>query len=176
MFLGVIYLCWGCCVTQMSEDVNADGGPVEHMSHEPLGYVSGVFKNSQFNWPTVDKEGYAMVATFQRLEYLLWRGVSLFCDYCNLAYIFNLEEFKGMVVSKTTSQRLEHWRTYLGQYRLTIVHIPFADNNWGGLLSRLRPKQGVTTPVRATAVFVNRSFYTLPTKQSIWETQALLLE
>lgn len=43
-------------------------------------------------------------------------------------------------LSKATSQRLEHWRTFLGQYKFTIVHIPAADNNWGDLLSYLLPK------------------------------------
>lgn len=80
-------------------------------------------------------------------------------------------------MSKAASQRLKHWRTFLRQYRFTIVHIPGAENNWGDLLSRFRPKQPATMPLRATAVFSDRSTdYPWPTKQTIRETQAMLLD
>ena len=45
---------------------------LENMSHGPLGFLSGSFKGSQLRWATVDKEGFATVNTFRRLEYLLW--------------------------------------------------------------------------------------------------------
>ena len=35
------------------------------MSHEPLAFLSGSFKGSQLRWVTVDKEGLAIVNTFQ---------------------------------------------------------------------------------------------------------------
>ena len=175
MFPDASDLFWGCCVTQVCDEVYARGGPIAEMRHEPLGFVSGAFKGAQLNWPTVDKEGYAIVATFQRLEYLLWQGVHIFCDHRNLAYIFNPEACRG-AVPKAASQRLEHWRTFLGQYRFTVVHIPGVENNWGDLLSRMRPKQPVTS-LRATAVYFDRSMdHPLPTKQAIRETQAVLLD
>ena len=40
-------------------------------SLEPLAFLSGSFKGSQLRWATVDKEGFAIVNTFRRLEYLL---------------------------------------------------------------------------------------------------------
>ena len=51
------------------------GVPVEDMTHEPLGFLRGIFKGSQQRWAMVDEEGFAMVSTFKRLEYLLWNGV-----------------------------------------------------------------------------------------------------
>lgn len=45
------------------------------MGHESLGFVSEAFKGTQLNWPTADKEDYAIVTTFQRLEYMLLRAV-----------------------------------------------------------------------------------------------------
>ena len=33
---------------------------------------------SELRWPTVDKEAFAVVSTFKRLDYLLWNGVDIF--------------------------------------------------------------------------------------------------
>lgn len=62
----------GWSVTQACARGHEHGGPVRWMRHEPLGLVSGAFKGAQLNWPTVSKEGNVIVATFHRLEYLLW--------------------------------------------------------------------------------------------------------
>ena len=61
------------------------------MSHEPLGFLSGPFRGSQQRWATLDKEGLTIVSTFHRLEYLLWGGMRIYTDHCNLAYIFEPE-------------------------------------------------------------------------------------
>lgn len=142
------------------------------MHHEPLGVVSGAFKGAQLNWPTVNKEFYALLATFQQLGYPRWQGVQFFCNH----RIFNPETCRG-AVSKAESQRLEHWLTFLGQYRCTIVHIPVTESNWSDILLRFRTKQSVHMPLRVTAVFFDRSAdHPLPTKQVIRETQAVLLD
>ena len=46
------------------------GVPVEDVTHEPLGFLSGTFRGLQHRWVTMDKEGFAMVSTFKWLEYL----------------------------------------------------------------------------------------------------------
>ena len=60
---------------------------VEDMTHESLGFLSGTFKGSQQRCATVDKEDFAVMSTFKRLEYLLWNGVHIYTDHRNLAYI-----------------------------------------------------------------------------------------
>ena len=49
------------------------------------------FKESQMRWATIDKEGFAIVSTFRRLEHFLWNGVHIFTDHRNLAYILTLK-------------------------------------------------------------------------------------
>ena len=66
---------WGSFLTQVPQVEFDTGVPVEDMSHEPLGFLSGTFRGSQLRWATVDKGGFAIVSTFRRLEYLLWGGV-----------------------------------------------------------------------------------------------------
>ena len=91
------------------------GVPVEDMTHEPLGLISATFKGLQQRWVTADKEGFAMVNTFKRLEYLSWNGVHIYTDYRNLGYIFDPEAWVSSV-AKTTAQRLDQWKAVLGQY------------------------------------------------------------
>ena len=60
---------WGSFFTQVPEEEFRSGVALENMSHEPLAFLSGSFKGSQLRWATVDKEGFAIVNTFRRLEY-----------------------------------------------------------------------------------------------------------
>ena len=126
---------WGSFLTQVPEEEFRSGVALENMSHEPLAFLSGSFKGSQLRWATVDKEGFAIVNTFRRLEYLLWGGVHIFTDHRNLTYIFNPEACVTSV-TKAMAQRLENWKAVLGQYRYAIEHIPGERNCWGDLLSR----------------------------------------
>ena len=141
---------WGSFVTQVPDAEMNSLVPVEDMSHEPLAFLSGSFKGSQMRWATIDKEGFAIVSTFRRLEHLLWDGVHIFTDHRNLAYIFNPDACVSSV-SKALAQRLEGWKGVLGQYRYTIRHIPGDRNAWGDLLSRWVNVPAM--PVRAVAVF-----------------------
>ena len=113
---------WGSFLTQVPQEELDRGVSVEDITHEPLGFLSGTFKGSQQRWATVDKEGFAVVSTFKRLEYLLWNGVHIYTDHRNLAYIFYPEACVWSV-AKTTAQRLDQWKAVLGQYDYTIVHI-----------------------------------------------------
>ena len=61
---------WGIFLTQVPQEELDRGVSVEDMTHEPLGSLSGTFKGSQQRWATVDIEGFAVVSTFKRLEYL----------------------------------------------------------------------------------------------------------
>ena len=45
-------------------------------------------------------------------------------------------------LSKSTSQRLLNWRTFMSEFSYVIRHIPGAENHWGDFLSRLRSVGG----------------------------------
>ena len=121
---------WGSFLTQVPTAKLEDGIEVEKMSHESVGFLSGTFPGSQQRWGTVDKEGFAIVSTFRRLEYLLWGGVRIYTDHRNLAYIFEPEACVSSV-PKTAAQRLENWKMMLAQYDYTIMRISGERNCWG---------------------------------------------
>lgn len=56
------------------------------MTHEPLRFLSRTFEGSQQRWAAMDKEGFTVVITLKRLEYLLRNGVHIYMDQNNLAY------------------------------------------------------------------------------------------
>ena len=106
---------WGSFLTRVLTVELERGAEVEKMSHEPREFLSGTFRGSRQRWVTVDKEGFAIVSMFRRLEYLLWGGVRIYTDHSNLAYIFEPEACVWSV-PKTAAQRLENWKTVLAQY------------------------------------------------------------
>ena len=59
---------WGSFVTQVPDAEMDQNLPVEDMTHKPLAFLSGTLKESQMRWATIDKEGFAIVSTFRRLE------------------------------------------------------------------------------------------------------------
>ena len=122
---------WGSFLTQVPQGELDRGVPVEDMTHEPLGFLSGTFKGSQLRWATVDNKYFAMVSTSKRLEHFSWNGVRICTDHRNLAYIFDREAFVSSV-AKTTAQRLDQWKAVLGQYDCTIMHVAGDHNCWGG--------------------------------------------
>ena len=160
---------WGSFVTQVPQEEVDAGIAVEDMTHEPLGFLSGVFRGSQLRWATVDKEGFALVSTFHRLEYLMWGGVRIYTDHRNLAYIFNPEACVSSV-SKAATQRIENWKMVLSQYDYVIMHITGERNCWGDSLSRW-----VKVPramIRSIALFAgSQPDDTMPSKEVIHEAQ-----
>ena len=103
---------WGSCITVVPTVELTGSVAIADMSHEPLGFLSGPFRGSQGRWATVEKEGFAIVSTFNRLPYLLWGGMAIHCNHRNLAYIFGRN---GAPTSKAVAQRLQGYRVFLGQ-------------------------------------------------------------
>ena len=102
------------------------GIPVVDMAHEP--FVSGGFKGSQLNWAVMDKEAGAILSVCQRLSYLLRDGFDFSCDHRNLAYIFSPVAC-AVTLSKSTSQSLLNWRTFMSEFSYVVRYIPCAENH-----------------------------------------------
>jgi hypothetical protein len=126
---------WASVLTQIPEtEVKL---PVEEQSHEPLAFLSGVFRGAQVRWGIPDKEGFAIKESCTKLCHLLVRekGFVIFTDHRNLQYIFNPTGFASSV-PKPTADRLERWAVLLRCYDYRIHHIEGERNVWADLLSR----------------------------------------
>ena len=126
---------WAVVVTQTPPD--QDSLAIIDRDHEPLAFLSSVFKGSQVRWPTVEKEAFAVVEGISRLEYLLIRerGFHLYTDHHNLTYIFRPQ---ALGVSKRSSlDRLARWSISLSAIPNCIISlIARTDNVWADLLTR----------------------------------------
>jgi len=126
---------WAGLVTQTS--------PEEHtlhvldQNHQPLAFVSGAFHGASTKWPTVEKEGYAILETCLRMEHVLRRpdGFKLFTDHNNLQYLFSPKP-SAFTGRKAAGDRVERWAITLRGFNYEIHHIPGEDNVFADLLTR----------------------------------------
>jgi len=126
---------WAGIVTQTKEEELLK--PMAEQQHTPLAFVSGAFRGSQLNWPTIEKEGFAVYQTCERCEHLLYshHGFSLFTDHRNLKFLFSLDDslFSGR---KQARDRVERWTVAMRRFNYSIEHIPGTLNVGADMLSR----------------------------------------
>ncbi len=79
---------WAAILTQIPDKEKRR--PVHEQSHEPLCFLSGAFKGFAANWSVPEKEGFAIVESMCRLDYLVsGYTVHIFTDHANLVYLFD---------------------------------------------------------------------------------------
>jgi RNase H-like domain found in reverse transcriptase len=79
-------------------------------------------------WSTVEKEGFALVESLERFDFLVaGRELSLFTDHANLIYIF-YPTGQNPVIQRHTASKLLRWALRLSGYRHTIEHLAGGRN------------------------------------------------
>jgi RNase H-like domain found in reverse transcriptase len=88
-------------------------------------------------WPIIEKEAYAILASCERLDWLLQRpdGFSLFTDHHKLLYVFN-PHGQHSSMSAHSAAKLIRWELKMSSYRYTIEQVAGADNVWSDMLTR----------------------------------------
>jgi transposase InsO family protein len=141
-------LHWAGIVTQTSKEELAK--PAQEQTHRPLAFVSGSFSGSQLQWPTIEKEGYGILATLTKCAHLLQRSepFQLFTDHRNLKYIFSPDPavFDGR---KQAADRIERWLLVMRAFNYNIQHIAGEDNIAADMFSRWASTPA-DTPINAT--------------------------
>jgi hypothetical protein len=69
--------------------------PMAEQDHQPLAFLSGELKGEQLRWTVPEKEGFAIVNTVTKVDYLLLSHdeFSILSDHLNLTYIYNTAVF-----------------------------------------------------------------------------------
>jgi RNase H-like domain found in reverse transcriptase/Reverse transcriptase (RNA-dependent DNA polymerase) len=102
--------------------------PTEDQDHQPLAFQSGAFKGASERWSTVEKEGYALVESLDRFDFLVaGRELSLFTDHAKLIYIFD-PTGQNPAIQRHTASKLMRWALRLSGYRYTIEHLAGGRN------------------------------------------------
>lgn len=128
-------LIWSGIVTQVPpEDLSL---PHVDQRHQPLSFLSGHFTGPQLGWSTLEKEAFAIMATVERMHWLLATtdGFDLYTDHHNLIFLFDpLAVVPDL--SQTSLRKVLRWAVRLSAYNYTCVHIKGVDNVWADLLGR----------------------------------------
>jgi transposase InsO family protein len=126
---------WAGVVTQTAQSELLK--PVLQQSHMPMSFVSGRFVGSQLKWPTVEKEGFAILQTLVKSNRLLRRpqGFELFTDHRNLAFLFS-PDADVMPTRRQAADRVERWCITLRSYKYNIQHVDGESNIVSDLMTR----------------------------------------
>ena len=114
--------------------------PRGEQRYGPLGFTGYSFKGSEFNWSIADKEAFAIVHTFPKLNYLFVGKYRLYTDHSNLTTILAPSGHKN------ATQRLFRWSMSYPPF--SIEHVPRDENVWAHMLSRWE----ISTSVRVISV------------------------
>ena len=128
-------ICWSGIVTQIPpENINLDH---KDQRHQPLAFLSGNFVNAERRWSTLEKEAFAIMATVDRMHWILCtsQGFDLYTDHNNPIFILNpLSVIPDL--SLPTLRKGLRWAVKLSLYSYVCIHITGIDNVWADLLGR----------------------------------------
>ncbi|KAL0208447.1 hypothetical protein P9112_011034 [Eukaryota sp. TZLM1-RC] len=96
-------------------------------------FFSRLLTNLQKNWPTNQKELYAILLMLTQSgfeNYLKGRKLVIFTDHQNLTYMFTAPE-KNKIVTR--------WLPIFSEFCFDLVHTKGEDNFWADMLSRIVP-------------------------------------
>eukprot|EP00737_Agarophyton_chilense_P002334 gb/GEZJ01002651.1/.p1 GENE.gb/GEZJ01002651.1/~~gb/GEZJ01002651.1/.p1 ORF type:complete len:320 (+),score=20.64 gb/GEZJ01002651.1/:2674-3633(+) len=121
--------------------------------HSPLAFCSGRFNNTKLSWSVLENEGYEILATLQRMHWLVATpaGFDLFTDHNNLVFIFDpLSIIPDL--SQSSTRKLLRWAVGLSSYSYNCLHIQGPDNVWADLLTRWSAPSTVRRIVQVPAL------------------------
>lgn len=125
---------WAAVLTQVPREDRRKA--IDKQMHEPLCFLSGAFKGSSQNWSVPEKEGFAVVESLCRMDYLIsGHIVTIFTDHANLVYLFD-PYGRNPGVSRHTASKLMRWAIKLSAFRYVIEHLPGEENVWADMLTR----------------------------------------
>jgi len=126
---------WSLILTQIpEEDVDKE---IADQRHEPLAFLSGVFKGNQLSWAIIEKEAFPIIEGGYRLRHFLMRSkpFRIFTDHRNLAYIFDPYS-RCDSVKRHTADRLARWDAQIKAMDYVIEHVDGDLNVWADIGTR----------------------------------------
>jgi RNase H-like domain found in reverse transcriptase len=111
--------------------------PMEKQDHQPLAFLSGEFKGAQLRWTVPEKEGFAIVDTVTKVDYLLLSHdeFSVLSDHLNLTYIYNPQS-ADPTLARHVVHKLQRWALKMSVFSYRIEHVMGELNYWKDLMTR----------------------------------------
>jgi RNase H-like domain found in reverse transcriptase/Integrase zinc binding domain len=110
--------------------------PMEEQDHQPLAFLSGEFKGAQLRWTVPEKEGFAIVNTVIKVDYLLLSHdeFSTLSDHLNLTYIYNLLSAEP-TLARHVVHKLQRWALKMSVFSYRMAHVMGELNYWTDLMT-----------------------------------------
>jgi hypothetical protein len=110
--------------------------PMEEQEHQPLAFLSGEFKGAQLRWTVPEKEGFAIVHTVTKVNYLLLSHdeFSILSDHLNLTYIYNPLS-ADPTLARHVVHKLQRWALKMSVFSYRMEHVIGELNYWTDLMT-----------------------------------------
>lgn len=126
---------WAICATQCVPFKLSK--PATEQALQPVAFFSGIFSKREENWSTYEREAFAVVQAFRKIDYLLAcdPAIRAFTDHRNLLFTFNPI---AMEPSLGTHKVLKviRWALFLSAFNYRIEHVPGYSNIWPDIMTR----------------------------------------
>jgi RNase H-like domain found in reverse transcriptase len=111
--------------------------PMEEQDHQPLAFLSGEFKGTQLRWTVPGKEGFAIVDSVTKVNYLLLSHdeFSILSDHLNLTYIYN-PLYADPTRARHVVHKLQRWALMMSEFTYRMEHVMGEPNYWTDLMTR----------------------------------------
>jgi hypothetical protein len=110
---------------------------MEKQVRQLLAISSGEFKGAQLRWTVPDKEGFAIVDTVTKVDYLLLSHdeFSILSDHLNLTYIYNPLSADPTLACHVV-HKLQRWALKISVISYRMEHVMSELNYWTDLITR----------------------------------------
>jgi RNase H-like domain found in reverse transcriptase len=111
--------------------------PMEEQDHQPLAFLSGEFKGAQLRWTVPAKEGFAIVDTETKVDYLLLSHdeFSILSDHLNITYIYNPPSIDP-TLARHAIHMLQRWALRMSVFSFRMEHLMGELKYWSDLMTR----------------------------------------
>jgi RNase H-like domain found in reverse transcriptase len=110
---------------------------MEEQYHQPLAFLSGEFKGAQLRWTIPEKEGFAIVDTVTKVNYLLLSHdeFSIVSDHLNPTYIYNPLS-ADPTLARHVVHKLQRWALKMSVLSYRMEHVMGELNYWRDFMTR----------------------------------------
>jgi RNase H-like domain found in reverse transcriptase len=98
--------------------------PMEEQDHQPLAFLLGEFKGVHLRWTVPEKEGFAIVDTVTKVDYLLLSHdeFSIMSDHLNFTYIYNSLS-ADPTLARHVVHKLQRWALKMSVFSYRMEHV-----------------------------------------------------
>jgi hypothetical protein len=111
--------------------------PMKEQDHQHLEFLSGELKGEQLRWTVPEKEGFAILDTLTKVDYLLLSHdeISILSDHLNLKYICNPLS-ADPTLARHVVHKLKRWALKMSVFSYRVEHVMGELNYWIDLMTR----------------------------------------